>query len=263
MLAGAGLWLRGLRRRQPRTCCRRRTASVTWVGLPRRHRAADVNRANRRRARLCALALLGALSLPLAAASAEESPIEAFLAEFTTMAADFEQRLLGASGELLENSSGTVRLRRPGMFSWLYREPYVQQIVSDGETLWVYEEDLEQVTISDAPAAAGDSPILALHGGFNVPAHYEVTQLDNEDGLSWWELTPKDPQAQYRALRLAFAGNELRRITLLDGLGQQVLLTLRNIRRNPRLDLKDFQFVPAPGVDVIDARANARQGPQG
>lgn len=249
MLAGAGLWLRGRCAGQPRACCRTRAGGGDWTGL-------------RRRARLCALALTGALSLPLAA-SAEESPLAAFLAGFTTLAADFEQRLLSASGELLENSSGTVRLRRPGMFSWLYREPYVQQIVSDGETLWVYEEDLEQVTISDAPAVAGDSPILALHGDFNVPAHYETTRLEDGDGLSWWELTPKDPQAQYRALRLAFAAGELRRITLLDGLGQQVLLTLRNIRRNPRLDPKDFQFIPAPGADVIDARTNTGQGTQG
>ena len=193
------------------------------------------------------------VSLSLNAAS---DPLDVFLDGLETFSADFEQQLLDSSGEVLETSKGSVLLRRPGMFSWSYREPYTQKIISDGKSLWVYEEDLEQVTISDASVAVEDTPALIFSGRYEIADHYVMHELEDDAGLAWLELTPRNLEAQYRALRLAFSGAELSGMILFDSLGQTLLISFENIRRNPDLDRELFRFTPVDNIDVIDARQN-------
>ena len=191
------------------------------------------------------------LSLAVPAAN---NPLDAFLDGLDTFSADFEQELIDASGEVLETSLGTVLLRRPGMFSWSYREPYTQQIISDGKSLWVYEEDLEQVTVSDASEAVEDTPALIFSGRYDIAEHYVINELEDDAGLNWLELTPRNIEAQYQSLRMAFSGTELSGMILFDSLGQALLISFENTRRNPDLKRELFQFMPADNVDVIDAR---------
>ena len=191
------------------------------------------------------------LSLAVPAAN---NPLDAFLDGLDTFSADFEQELIDASGEVLETSLGTVLLRRPGMFSWSYREPYTQQIISDGKSLWVYEEDLEQVTVSDASEAVEDTPALIFSGRYDIAEHYVINELEDDAGLNWLELTPRNIEAQYQSLRMAFSGTELSGMILFDSLGQALLISFENTRRNPDLKRELFKFMPADNVDVIDAR---------
>ena len=191
------------------------------------------------------------------AVNSEKNPLDVFLEGLETFSADFEQQLIDSSGEVLETSKGSVLLRRPGMFSWSYRDPYTQEIISDGKSLWVYEEDLEQVTISDASEAVEDTPALIFSGRYSIDEHYVVHELEDEAGLAWLELTPRNIEAQYRALRLAFAGAELSGMILIDSLGQTLLISFENIRRNPDLKRELFRFTPADNIDVIDARQAA------
>lgn len=188
--------------------------------------------------------------------NAGNNPLDVFLDGLETFSADFEQKLIDSSGEVLETSKGSVLLRRPGMFSWSYREPYTQEIISDGKSLWVYEEDLEQVTISDASAAVEDTPALIFSGRYSIDEHYVIYEVEDDAGLAWLELTPRNIEAQYRALRLAFAGAELSGMILLDSLGQTLLISFENTRRNPDLERQLFRFTPADNIDVIDARQN-------
>ena len=188
------------------------------------------------------------------ALNAAGNPLDAFLDGLDTFSADFEQTLLDSSGAALETSKGVVQLRRPGMFSWSYREPYAQEIISDGKTLWIYEEDLEQVTISDASTAVEDTPALIFSGHYSIAEHYVINELENDAEQAWLELTPRNLESQYRALRLAFSDNELSGMILFDSLGQTLLITFMNSRRNPGLDREIFRFTPADNVDVIDAR---------
>ena len=197
------------------------------------------------------------IAFQVLAVSPGKNSLDIFLEDLDTFSADFEQSLIGASGEILETTRGAVQLRRPGMFSWLYREPYIQKIISDGATLWIYEEDLEQVTISDASVAIEDTPALIFSGDFSIAEHYVVVELESEDDLAWLELTPRDLEAQYRSLRLAFSNTELRGMVLFDSLGQTLLITFANAIRNPELKREYFRFSPADGVDIIDARQNA------
>ena len=186
--------------------------------------------------------------------NADNNPLDVFLEGLNTFSADFEQSLLDSSGEVLETTKGTVRLHRPGMFSWLYSEPYIQKIISDGNTLWVYEEDLEQVTISDVTDAIEDTPALIFSGNYRLAEHYVINELENDDEHAWLELTPRDIESHYRSLRLAFSDNELAAMILFDSLGQTLFITFMNTSRNPDLNRELFRFVPAAGIDVIDAR---------
>ena len=194
------------------------------------------------------------------AASPDKNPLDIFLEGLDTFSADFEQTLLDTAGEVLETTGGTVQLRRPGMFSWSYSEPYVQEIISDGKTLWVYDEDLDQVTISDASDAIEDTPALIFSGNYRLAEHYVINELDNGDEYTWdaehaWlELTPRDIESHYRSLRLAFSGDELAAMLLFDSLGQTLLITFMNGSRNPDLNRELFRFAPADDIDVIDAR---------
>ena len=191
------------------------------------------------------------VSLPLYAAS---NPLDIFLDGLETFSADFEQTLLDSSGEALESANGTVRLRRPGMFYWEYREPYTQKIISDGKSLWIYEEDLEQVTVSDVSDAIQDTPALILSGYDNLADHYSIKELEKDAEFSSLLLTPWDPESQYDGLYLAFYDNELSGMMLFDALGQTLAIKFRNARRNPPLKSELFRFTPADGIDVIDAR---------
>ena len=191
------------------------------------------------------------LCLPV---NAGNNLLDVFLDGLDTFSAGFEQTLLDSSGEVLETTKGTVQLRRPGMFSWSYSEPYVQEIISDGKTLWVYDEDLDQVTISDASDAIEDTPALIFSGNYNLAEHYVINELENDAEYAWLELTPRDIESHYRSLRLAFSGDELAAMLLFDSLGQTLLITFMNGSRNPDLNRELFRFAPADDIDVIDAR---------
>ena len=198
-------------------------------------------------------ALICGLILCLAV-NASNNPLDVFLEELDTFSADFEQTLLDTAGEVLETTKGTVQLRRPGMFSWLYNEPFVQEIISDGKTLWVYDKDLDQVTISDVSDAIEDTPALIFSGNYILSEHYVINELESDE-YAWVELTPRDIESHYRSLRLAFSGNELAAMLLSDSLGQTLFITFTNGSRNPDLNRELFRFTPAGNIDVIDARS--------
>jgi outer membrane lipoprotein carrier protein len=143
-----------------------------------------------------------------------------------------------------------VALARPGKFRWDYREP-AQLIVSDGTTVWLYEAELAQVTVRPASETLIGTPALLLSGRADLRAEFSITDGGTEDGLAWSLLAPRDPQSDFRQLRVGIAGGELRRMTLIDRLGQTTRLDFDRIERNPRVDPADFRFSPPPGVDVI------------
>ena len=213
---------------------------------------------------LLAFPLLATAAGPTAAGA--PNPLDAFLEGLETYAADFEQRLTDESGAELEISRGRLRLRRPAMFFWSYREPYAQTIVSDGATLWIHDEDLDQLIIKDAPDSVADAPALLFSGDADLAEHYEMVERQGDSGLRWLALTPKDPEAQYSELRLAFSEGALRGMTLSDSLGQTTLILLHETERNPPLAPELFRLSPPEGVDLIDLRgetAGARQAGSG
>lgn len=199
------------------------------------------------------LALLLALVATVAtAATGGDTRLRRFLADVQSMEGTFRQRVIDSRQQVLEDTSGTVAMQRPGRFRWNYTTPFERVIVADGEKVWLYEADLEQVTIRRLSSGIGDTPAALLTGKESVLERFSVENSWTEDGLALVRLVPKSADADFAAVTLGFDGPVLRRLLLDDRLGQQTRIDLTEVRINPRLAPETFRFVPPPGADVID-----------
>lgn len=177
--------------------------------------------------------------------------LDRFLAELTSFTATFEQQLFDEYGELLETATGDVAIAKPGKFRWEYRDPYEQIIVSDGATLWVYDVDLEQVSVNPLANDNPESPASLLVGDIDVDQHFVVTESPAVDGVVWVSLAPRAAQAQYSSVEIGFDAHGLHGMRLRDNLRQLTAITFGDIARNVEIVPERFAFTPPPGVDVL------------
>ncbi len=196
--------------------------------------------------------LLGLVASGAGAATGGEERLKAFLASVQALEAGFSQQVVDSRGVVLEDSSGTVVMQRPGRFRWNYTSPFERVIVADGERIWLYEADLAQVTIRRLSASIGDTPAALLTGRESVLDRFDVARSWQEDGLAYVRLAPRSADADFAAVSLAFDGAVLRRLVLDDRLGQQTRIDLTDVRVNPKVPPDQFRFEPPAGVDVID-----------
>lgn len=194
--------------------------------------------------------------LLLMALSAHAGPatdrLNAFFAQKGGMSAEFVQTVQGAAFAQPEESRGTLLMQRPGKFRWDYSEPYQQQIVADGERLWIYDVDLDQVIVKPLGKALGDTPALLLSGDGGVTQRFEVKELaDRGDGLLWVQLLPKQSDTGFKSVSLGFDQHHLRSMELVDGFDQITKLAFANVKIGITLPADSFQFVPPKGVDVV------------
>lgn len=185
---------------------------------------------------------------------AEQSATEqlnAFVTGVTVFQAKFEQTVLDSSGALVEQAEGDFMLSRPGKFRWNYHSPYPQQIVADGQRIWFYDEDLEQITVQSQDETLSDTPAGLLSGRTLPETEYTLTNLNSDDGLAWVELTPKQEEANYQSIRLAFNATGLQQMVMVDAFDQHTRLRFSEVKINPILADDIFIFTPPDGVDVV------------
>lgn len=205
----------------------------------------------RRCGSLLILALMPCVACADASADARATVrLEAAIQGLSSLRAEFRQTVTDANGVETEHAEGSVTLAKPGRFRWEYRVPD-QLIVSDGTTVWLYDADLAQVTIRPAADSLAGSPALLLSGQSDLEAEYLIADGGDAEGLAWSRLTPKNADGDFRELRIGTQGGELRRMLLVDRLGQTTRLEFEAIERNPRVDAGAFRFTPPPGVDVV------------
>lgn len=193
------------------------------------------------------------LGLMLAAPSltSTPSPVQRYFQSLQSLRADFIQRVFDERGQVMQTSSGRMLMRKPGKFRWDYRTPAEQIIVADGERLWAYDVDLAQVTVRKLDQALGSTPLALLSGAAPIEETFAVSGVRNRDGLDWYDLTPKQPQPEFRLLRVAFRGDALVSLELEDSFGQRTRLDFQKLERNPTLDPAMLKFTPPPGADVV------------
>ena len=185
--------------------------------------------------------------------TADLEQLRGYLAAIGDLRADFKQEVIGPEQQIVEQASGSVVLSKPGRFRWDYREPYERVIVADGERVWLYEADLEQVTIRRMSTGLGDTPAALLTGDEKALEHFKLIKSWSVDDLQWLQLSPISPEADFSIVDLGFANGELQQIEFVDRLGQRTRLTLSRIDRSPQLADNEFHFEIPDGVDVIDA----------
>ena len=158
---------------------------------------------------------------------------------------------MGAQGQTKPAQSGQFAFQRPGRFKWDVLKPYAQQIVSDGQQLFQFDPDLNQVTVRKVDQAIGSSPAAILFGSGSLEQSFAVTALPDKDGLSWLRAKPRNGEAGFVHVDLGFSGSLPARIVLLDAFGQSTHIELSGLVSNPPLTAEAFRFVAPPGADVV------------
>lgn len=180
--------------------------------------------------------------------------LDKFLTETQTMSADFKQTLKDADGRLLQESAGEFYLKRPGRFRWNYTEPYPQEIVSDGENVWVFDVDLEQVTVQKQGASQNNTPMALLQNRQSLEDAFEIHERGSESGLHRIELVSKNNDVDFGRIMLGLDETGLRFLQLHDQFEQVTLIAFSQLRSNIELDGAIFKFIPPEGVDVFGGR---------
>lgn len=206
--------------------------------------------------RTAALVLASVLWLLSGLAAAQPlDDLKAFYRDVTSLSGDFEQRLLDEDGETLERYAGRFWMQRPGRFLWRYDTPYEQQLGSDGDTLWHYDVDLRQVTKRDAKTSLSGTPAELLGGDLSQLDSYQLTRLEDEDGLQWLQLLPNSDSSDFAQIRIGLAQGQPTKVVLSDRLGQTTAMTLHDLKRNPDTDATLFELRVPEGVTVVDERS--------
>jgi outer membrane lipoprotein carrier protein len=190
----------------------------------------------------------------LLASSAHADAVErfkAFVRSTQSARADFEQKVHGRDGKVTQESSGSFVFQRPGRFRWTYAKPVDQLIVGDGERVWIYDRDLNQVTVRRLSRALGSTPAALLAGASEVEAAFELRDAGPRDGLEWLEATPKEREAGFERVRMAFGAAGLEAMELVDHFGHTTVLRFSRLQRNPKVDPAEFRFEPPKGADVL------------
>ncbi|CAM3017425.1 Outer-membrane lipoprotein carrier protein precursor [Legionella steigerwaltii] len=194
-----------------------------------------------------------ALLLSVSTAVFSETPdvlLQTKLNGIRSMTAVFKQTVK-AKHRIVSNSSGTMALQRPGRFRWQTVQPMAQLMVADGQRIWVYDKDLEQVTVKTQRKGLGGTAALFLSGYDNtVTRDFTVTQSNVGNELVF-DLKSKSPKANFQRIKLVFRQNNLTGLELYDQLGQVTTVQLSQIKSNPKLAASLFQFKTPKGVDVV------------
>lgn len=197
------------------------------------------------------LAAAAFLALPSLAAAASLERFSQFITATHTAQGKFEQRIFDSNRRLLQESSGVLAFSRPGKFRWTYFKPYAQVIVGDGRKVWIYDEDLKQVTVKKLDQALGSTPAALLAGNNEVMRAFRLTDKGVKDGVEWLEAVPRDKEGSFERIRMGFGESGLRQMELVDSFGQTTVLRFDSLERNPKLDPALFRFTPPKGADVI------------
>ena len=197
------------------------------------------------------LALVAGLIVTAPASAGPIEKMRAFFEQTRSARADFTQTVTDSSGAVAQNASGVVQFQRPGKFRWTYDKPYEQVIVGDGEKLWIYDKDLNQVTERKLDKALGSSPAALLAGSDEVDRYFALTPIGIRDRLDWLEAKPKDQESLFDKVHMGFNGNTLEVMELYDHFQQKTTIRLSKLQRNPRTPAGHYTFNIPEGADVV------------
>lgn len=189
----------------------------------------------------------------LAHAESAEAALARFLDGVTSYQANFTQLQTDERGMKIQSSSGTMALSRPGKFRWQYAAPAEQLIVTDGRTLWLYDEDLKQVTVRPAEEALQGTPAALLSQKKTLTETFTVSDEGDADGVKKLKLMPKSKDSDFQDVSLWLRDGSPVRMVFRDTLGGSTDISFTQAKTNTKLNAGLFRFVPPKGVEVIDS----------
>ena len=205
--------------------------------------------------KIAVVALLGCSLSFSAVADIQEnagSRLNTLLAKFDSFSADFDQVSGSEDSRRMENSRGSLLLAKPNKFRWIAKEPFAQKLISDGDTLWIYDPDLEQATRRKVAESDSGVPALILNGQIDeLKAQYRIRLLQEKDSNQLFELLPIHDADVFTRIRLLFTDGLIKELQMEDSLGQKTSILFNNQKLNPDYSENSFMFVPPEGTDVI------------
>jgi len=192
-----------------------------------------------------------AISLPTLAQSSVDH-LKRFLGEIKAYSAEFEQVVLDENLRQIDEAGGTLTILRPGQFRWDYYPPAEQQIIGDGEKVWIYDLELKQVIVRDQQTSLGQTPAILLAGENASLSHYTLEDRGQQGAVQWVKIIPRSDSSGFDDIQIGFVDSALSVMVLVDGLGQTTRINFNNGIENQSLPTDQFEFIPPEGVDVID-----------
>ena len=204
----------------------------------------------------CALLLatsLGSNAVDAAMDQPGRDELNRFANDLRSMHAQFEQRVLRNDGGVESESSGEVWLQSPNFFHWAYGGEFPEQVIADGQRIWIYDEVLEQVTVKSQAEFNNDSPLVILTDIQRLDELYEVREAGDIDGMLLLELRSKNTDAEFDRMLIGLSNGQLQMLAMEDAFGMRTEIHFTAMQKNLRLDSGLFKFTPPDGVDVIGA----------
>lgn len=202
---------------------------------------------------LCSIFFALSLCFSSQALYAQSAPdqLRSFVQAVQSATGEFSQFTVGPQGQTKPAQTGRFSFRRPGQFKWEVVKPYAQQIVSDGQQIYQYDPDLNQVSVRKVDQAIGASPAAILFGSGALDQAFNVSVQPDKDGLAWLRAIPRTGDAGFVHVDIGFQDGLPVHIVLLDAFGQTTHVKLSGLLRNPGLEAEAFKFVPPQGADVV------------
>lgn len=202
---------------------------------------------------LCTLTMLAAFFVTSASFASDASELSGLLDQMKTMRSNFTQTIYDNHGKAISKSDGEMALQRPGKFRWQVKAPMPQIIIANGERLWIYDPDLQQVTIRSLKSEAGEAPALLLsRQNTSLENDYDIKVLPLEKPLHWFLMTPRKKDNMFASVKMGFQGNQLKEMMLQDQIGHGTRVQFIKVQTNIALAASLFIFKTPAGTDVID-----------
>ena len=168
-----------------------------------------------------------------------------------TLQAGFHQVVTDKQGRKTQDVTGNMRLQKPNKFRWDYNKPFVQEILGDGEHIWIYDPELNQVTVRALSKVTSSSPATLLAGGKDIERYFTVKDVSRKGDLEWVLAIPKVGETGFERVFLGFKGDEVMAMELQDRFGNRTYIEFTNIERNPKFARDLFKFNPPHDADVV------------
>jgi outer membrane lipoprotein carrier protein len=202
--------------------------------------------------------VLSLLTCTAFAASGARARLDAFAHGLHALRGDFSQTVYDSHGNITGRSKGMLALEAPRLFRWQVTDPYKQLIVADGKKVWVYEPDLQQVTVRDQGAQEAHSPLTVLTDLSQLDSDFKATDVGTREGLEWLHLVSRSDDPQFKYAEIGFDASGPRRMVFEDTLGNKTEIAFSDWQRNPDLPAGTFTFVPPKGTDVVGDTSTGR-----
>lgn len=196
------------------------------------------------------------LCAPLWAHASALAQFKTFVSGTQSAQGEFTQRLVKSDSKsgakVSAPSTGTFSFARPGKFVWTYEKPYQQVLQADGEKLYIYDQDLNQVTVRKLGNALGSSPAAILFGSNDLEKNFTLKEAGEKDGMEWLEATPKTKDTTFEKIGIGLKNGLPQAMELHDSFGQVSLLWFGKFEKNPPMSASHFKFVVPKGADVFE-----------